>query len=51
MGPPLPEIAAHIGTYRAVSGDLNRLSEALDNAGYVRLVFVKRDEFLTGGRI
>ncbi len=28
--------SAHIGTYRAVSGHWNRLSEALDNAGYVR---------------
>ena len=28
---------AHNGTYRAVSGHSNRLCEALDNAGYVRL--------------
>ncbi len=28
---------AHNGTYRAVSGPVNRLSQALDDAGYVRL--------------
>ncbi len=30
--------SAQNGTYRAVLGHLNRLSEALDNAGYVRVL-------------